>query len=1362
MFQKILRVLGGDPNKQEILKLSEIVKEINDLEPSFESLNNDALLAKTDELRGRLQEGETLDDLLPEAFAAVREASKRTIGLRHYDVQMIGGIVLHQGKIAEMRTGEGKTLVATLPLYLNALTRNGVHLVTVNDYLARRDARWMTPVYRALGLTVGVLQMASRTENGAKAFVVNLEKSVPQEDLNQLELVPRQQAYLSDIIYGTNSEFGFDYLRDNLTMRLDDRVQRGHYYSIVDEVDNILIDEARTPLIISGPASEDVQSYYTMSNVVRQLRPEDFDVNEKDRSVSLTELGDAHVEELLDSPLRDPERPEDITPEQARMLGYLEQALRAQFLFRRNKDYLVQGNKVLIIDEFTGRLMPGRRWSDGLHQAIEAKEGVKVEPENATYATITIQNYFRMYEKLAGMTGTALTEAEEFFKIYKLHVLPIPTNLEYATLQANAALMEQDQKDSHGYKVSFYTLRDDPKRKPIFWRRQDFPDVVYRTEEAKIRAIVMEILHYFVMGRPQLVGTTSVEHSERLSQRLSPEPIRRMLQAQLLRDLTLEKRNVQIVERALPELAPLNKPVTQIEAGDLRQLARTLGLNNNLNLDEPENLARIKKIVEVEERDVPRLTKALQAGIQHQVLNARKHDEESQIIARAGAYGAVTIATNMAGRGVDIKLGGELPDEILADVIRVLNANDVPDPYDLTNEQRRQALEKLTVEQYGIYEESVKGFLQYLEDMKRVREIGGLHVIGSERHEARRIDNQLRGRAARQGDPGSSRFYLSLEDELMRLFGGQQAEGLFKRMNIDEHVPIESGILGRLVEQSQERVEGYNFDVRKHLLEYDDVLNSQRKRIYTQRNRVFTKDDLSDDVLEMLQTDLKQRIPNSLKDEEGPWKLLAYLDQIQPSVDFDEFFFPSYSLRLLMNEVHGNIRKDGDPVYRMRNALLGTAERALQAEKEHVMHWVRGLLDKASENLEEQRLERIEILENFFSTLGQVEQEGDEAAPPRRPQEILDEISTLVRVSLHLGGDLFRKVPEGDADVKKALEEQIDSAVLGNTINRLLGAVERRLEESLNLRVANLVPLGWDGAANEIYQATETTMNGRFERYLGEKGQIARDIDPVLERIKDAALEDRNLLGLMRLMGQGARMAFDRRTHRQSWRRYDRLNYAFLAAQLMEATSPQQVTDEVLEHLEDARLVLEGAWGRLEFMRLAVSNTSLAQFDEPLRVKFVEQVGGEHFEEIRDLPLNELNAADAAQVTTVLAKRIQNEIYRSLLLTSISDQWVEYLTKVEALRVSIGMEAYAQRDPLVQYKGRASELFTVLLADIRAAVIARMYTMQPRRSNETTVERGDGQPAEAAGDPSVKTATPDSQNSGIDSTEDRKKKRKRH
>jgi preprotein translocase subunit SecA len=396
MLKKFVTILGGDPNKRTVDKYTMLVEQINALEGTYEALSDEALCAKTSEFRNRLNQNETLDDLLPEAFAAVREASKRTIGLRHYDVQMIGGIALHQGKIAEMRTGEGKTLVATLPLYVNALTGQGVHLITVNDYLARRDARWMGPVFNALGMNVGVLQMASRTENGKKAFLVDLERVSPHEDQHQLRMVPRQEAYAADINYGTNSEFGFDYLRDNMTMRMDERVQRTHSYAIVDEVDNVLIDEARTPLIISGPAGEDTEWYVRMAQVVRQLRAEDYEISERDRTITLTEVGETHVEEVMGIPLRDPERPEDVTPEQARLMGYLEQALRAQFLFRRNKDYLIQAGKVVIVDEFTGRLMPGRRWSDGLHQAVEAKEGVRVQAEN-DLPTITIQNYFRMY-----------------------------------------------------------------------------------------------------------------------------------------------------------------------------------------------------------------------------------------------------------------------------------------------------------------------------------------------------------------------------------------------------------------------------------------------------------------------------------------------------------------------------------------------------------------------------------------------------------------------------------------------------------------------------------------------------------------------------------------------------------------------------------------------------------------------------------------------------------------------------------------------------------------------------------------------------------------------------------------------------
>jgi len=452
MLKKLVNVFGGDPNQKRIDELAEMVAEINALEPAFEALSDEALRAKTDEFRAKLQdavagiedqdeyflvEQDVLNEIMFEAFATVREAAKRTLGMRHYDVQMIGGITIHRGEIAEMKTGEGKTLSATLPVYLNALTGRGVHLITVNDYLARRDPRWMGPIYDLLGLSVGVLQSAASTEHGKKAYLYDPEKESKQEDKHQLRLVDRKEAYTADITYGTNNEFGFDYLRDNMAMEYERRVQRGHYYAIIDEVDNVLIDEARTPLIISGPSQADMGDYTRMAQIAPQLREEDYEINERNRTISLTEIGIAHVEELLGEPMSDPDRPEDVTPEQARLMSYLEQALRAEYLFKRNKDYLVQGGKVVIVDQNTGRIMPGRRWSDGLHQAVEAKEKVKIEPENITYATVTLQNYYRMYEKLAGMTGTALTEAEEFDKIYDLEVLPIPTNLDYQATSEN-------------------------------------------------------------------------------------------------------------------------------------------------------------------------------------------------------------------------------------------------------------------------------------------------------------------------------------------------------------------------------------------------------------------------------------------------------------------------------------------------------------------------------------------------------------------------------------------------------------------------------------------------------------------------------------------------------------------------------------------------------------------------------------------------------------------------------------------------------------------------------------------------------------------------------------------------------------
>ncbi|MFZ0426932.1 MAG: preprotein translocase subunit SecA, partial [Acidobacteriota bacterium] len=675
MLNEFLAKIIGSKNERYLKRTQPAVQHINDLEASIVPLSASELQAKTAELRRRLEQGESLEDLLPEAFACVREASKRTLGMRHYDVQLVGGMVLHEGRIAEMKTGEGKTLVATLPIYLNALEGKGVHLVTVNDYLARRDAEWMSPIYTYLGLTVGVIQ----------------------HDMSDAD---RKAAYSADITYGTNNEFGFDYLRDNMKFTLEDCVQRRHRFAIVDEVDSILIDEARTPLIISGPSEESTDKYVQIDRLIpRLIREEDFNVDEKARSVVLQESGIEKAEKALNvGNLYDPRNMD--------LVHHIQQALKAHTLFTRDKDYMVKDGQVIIVDEFTGRLMPGRRYSDGLHQALEAKEGVKIERENQTLATITFQNYFRMYDKLAGMTGTAETEAAEFESTYKLDVVVIPTNRQLA--------------------------------------RIEYPDVVYRTEREKFQAVADEIGELNEVGRPVLVGTTSIEKSERL-------------------------------------------------AGILKR-----------------------------------------RGIRHVVLNAKYHAREAQIVAEAGMKGAVTIATNMAGRGTDIILGGkpkyemtdQLDEEELASESAVL-------PVEISEEDRIKAFE----EWKKVHEDVIK--------------LGGLHIIGTERHEARRIDNQLRGRAGRQGDPGSSRFYLSLEDDLLRIFGSENITNLMQRLGMEEGVPIESKLLSRQIERAQGQVEARNFEIRKHLLEYDDVMNKQREEIYRFRRELLEGGDQREYVMEM-------------------------------------------------------------------------------------------------------------------------------------------------------------------------------------------------------------------------------------------------------------------------------------------------------------------------------------------------------------------------------------------------------------------------------------------------------------------------------------------------------------------------------
>jgi len=672
----ILNKILGDANEKYLKKIQSLVDKINSLEKEFEGFSNERLKEKTGEFKERLRKGETLNDILPEAFALVRESAKRTLHQRHFDVQLIGGLVLHQGKIAEMKTGEGKTLAATLPLYLNALEEKGCHLVTVNDYLARRDTVWMGQIYHALGLTVGCL-------NHEQSFLYDPDYKKPPEGKEKMRdelgsfyvvedfLRPcqRLEAYLADITYGTNNEFGFDYLRDNMVYDLSQKSQRGFHYAIIDEVDSILIDEARTPLIISAPDTESSKWYQEFARIIPRLDPKtDYEIDEKMRAVTLTENGINKIEKILGMG--------NIYEERGiKYLHHLEQSLKAETLFKRDRDYVVKDGQVIIVDEFTGRLMPGRRWSGGLHQAIEAKEGVQVLPESITLASITFQNYFRLYKKLAGMTGTAATSAEEFDKVYGLEVICVPTN------------------------------------KPMI--RQELPDRVYKTIDGKFQALVREIKERHKIGQPVLVGTTSIEKNEYLGKLLDRE------------------------------------------------------------------------------------------GIPHQILNAKHHEKEGQILAQAGKLSQVTIATNMAGRGVDIILGGNP---------------------------------------------------QNPEEAKKVIELSGFHVIGTERHEARRIDNQLRGRSGRQGDPGSSQFFVSLEDDLMRIFGGERIKSLMGALKIPEDQPIEANLISRAIEEAQSKIEGLNFDLRKHVLEYDDVMNKHREVIYKKRRELLEIKDLRSKIKDWMKS----------------------------------------------------------------------------------------------------------------------------------------------------------------------------------------------------------------------------------------------------------------------------------------------------------------------------------------------------------------------------------------------------------------------------------------------------------------------------------------------------------------------------
>jgi preprotein translocase subunit SecA len=1356
MLEKIVRLVGGDPHQKILEGLAVEVAEINALENQFESLDDQTLGDITDQFRRRLAKGETLDDLLPEAFAAVREASKRTIGQRHYDVQMIGGIAMHRCFVAEMRTGEGKTLGATLPLYLNALTLSeewvkkaraawgedpdgwnftplddqpvgrGVHLVTVNDYLARRDARWMAPIYNFLGLSVGALQMAARTEHGKKAFLVNLETRSPQEDRNQLDMVLRKQAYQADILYGTNNEFGFDYLRDNMAMQLERRVQRGHHYAIIDEVDNVLIDEARTPLIISGPSHDDPEWYRRMATVVKRLKQEDYEISIRDRNITLTPLGEMHVEELLGQPLGDPDNPEDITPEQARLLGYLEQALRAEYIFKRNKDYLVQAGKVVIVDDFTGRLMPGRRWSDGLHQAVEAKENVKVQSENVTYATITIQNYFRMYEKLSGMTGTAVTESEEFNEIYNLDPIAIPTNLDYvAKLEGTSLVTLKDKEQDSGFEFTYYTDKNDPDKTPIYWKRKDYSDLIYISEEAKLRAIAEEIIRFHIIGRPLLVGTTSVENSEKLSNRLDGPLIRTLLYTLMIRETWMRKNNRFPDGRRIPDLLPLNTPLDQLKLGKLRTLVKELELDLTLNVNDPENIQLLLDILELNESHQERLAEVLKRGVAHNVLNARKHTEESQIIAGAGAFGAVMIATSMAGRGVDIKLGGELAEEITTDVVRVLTRAGFETPYELSLEEQEKLISQLDKEDYGIYDTEINFFLRHMQDKEQVKALGGLHVVGSERHEARRIDNQLRGRAARQGDPGSSRFYLSMEDELMARFGGQQMEVLMNRLQVDDSMPITNPLVDRIVEQSQNRVEGANFDVRKHLLEYDDVLNQQRSKIYEQRDRVFLKSDLTEDILEMLRDEVQVRVENTLwegsdvADQSSPWRLLAWVTQLQPTLTFQDRQLPSFTLRLLLNEVRASYPEM--KVSGIKPVLLEVGRKALAAEENYLLDAVDRIVEDRQFRYQDQLNTRLDTLDTYLEGLSY---RGEE---PLNAQEVFTELRELSRTRFELTPNQIKELA-GDVsqELAEELRAQIESQLEQIEIKRLIGSVERLMGSSLEVDLTQLGNPGWQTAPEWIVDRVREHFRERQKVYFDDPSdaRVVKSIEGGLKDVSSEKLSDSDLIRLLNLMAEGRQAAFDKKSHRRIWLRTQRLRYPFYAAELLIKISPEKVGEEILDHLEKASQVIREAWGEIELTRL--KDLKLPDLESDLHELVREELGEDSFLRAAQSQIENLPEDSRGIVRNLLGRSVMSKIYRDLFLRVISELWVEYLTEMEALRVAIGLEAYAQRDPLVQYKSRGFEMFQRLMEDMRVSVVSRMFTFQPRNLEriQTAVENG--------------------------------------
>jgi preprotein translocase subunit SecA len=1264
----ISKVTGGDAGDKQIRPFLALLDETNALEPDFEALSDAQLRARTDEFRARIHEqtagavtrladvrrrldlamgeadsarraelqdelkrrqkelfqaeNEALDDLLPEAFAAVREAAKRAIGQRHFDVQLVGGAVLHSGKIAEMRTGEGKTLVATLPAYVNALLGHGVHVVTVNDYLARRDAAWMGAIYHKLGMSVGVLQGEGDSymfEPGYDQGRFPNLRPVRTRSVTYYtargetvrELSDRGEAYQADITYGTNNEFGFDYLRDNLAYNMEDRVQRELYYAIVDEVDNIFIDEARTPLIISGFADEDVEEYRRWAQIVRKLESgADYTVHEKERNVELTTHGLARVEELagLSNIYDDANQ---------KYVHHLDNALSAQALFLKGREYIVQHNQVVLVDEHTGRLMADRRLSDGLHQAIEAKEAVKeIRPRMVTQATITIQNYFRMYKKLCGMSGTAKSEQEEFYKIYGLDVMVIPTNVEYMAMRPDSGLQESRRKVD-GVEQVVYTRRGESR--PTLFRRTDYPDQIYRTTEAKWQAIVDELARLHQSGRPVLIGTTSVEKSEELGRRL----------------------------RA--------------------------------------------------------------AGVPHQILNAKYHAEEAAIIARAGELHAVTVATNMAGRGVDIRLGGELKEETIREAQARLRRRGL-DPFRVSDDQFYSAIAEVDPE--------------YVRRRNQVLALGGLHVLGTERHDARRIDNQLRGRAGRQGEPGSSRFYVSLEDDMMRVFAADRIDGLMKwAMGGDDSLPLEHSAVTKALDTTQSRVEGFHFDTRKHVLEYDDVLNRQRDIIYGQRMRVLTKDDVHEDVWQLIEEELDLRLgargAKGRKGQGAPESdVFTWLESIMPvayTPSSATWTYPFHSAPGLPNVLppfsiwFSANRLEGNRGLELSRALTGLVDQSLTGYRDEIIARAietpldeffareKSGLDELGAQLEEKAEEYIlwqeeqekplqgrafaEHLKRVFPPFKNApfaeiqattaERARRELAPQLERayyhQTTLDLLNRVYQASQAFRSDWV--TPPEAADDLQALAEQAhdgsENARAQKELERLLADLQKSAEGGGKLARSNvfevlvqiaalgdvpLAPLG------DLLRSVVTTSCDRWA--VHQRQETAAVLDAAMTQVREGTRDEiaQMLLDTLYVLRQGV----DAR-HQKVVYYAPRFPLPAMAEAIAAGLSGDELRDAIYEVLDEAVELREDIWGRAEHARLSALGVTLGALEEPALESLERFWGQALLDDHEDTRVAELPADAQDALRTWLALRAIED--RRVIDLPDSAALLEYLAR---------------------------------------------------------------------------------------------------